>query len=84
MLKNAFILFAVAFVILLIFLPLFSRVQDVKQKDLNYKLQIAELEEEKKRLEKEKRLLEEDPVYLEKVAREKMGLIREGEAVYAS
>jgi cell division protein FtsB len=26
--------------------------------------------------------LEEDPVYLEKVAREKMGLIKKGEVVY--
>jgi cell division protein FtsB len=30
----------------------------------------------------EKRLLEEDPAYLEKVGREKMGLIRKGEVVY--
>ncbi len=82
MLKNAFWLFAIAFLILLMFLPLFSRLQDVKQKDLDYQTRIKELEEDNARLVKEKRLLEEDPEYLEKVAREKMGLIREGEVIY--
>ena len=43
---------------------------------------VSELERENVRLKKEQRLLEEDPAYLEKVAREKMGLIREGEVVY--
>jgi len=82
MLKNAFILFAFAFVILLVFLPTFTRMQDIKQKDLDYQKRIADLTEENKRLTEEKRKLEEDPEYLEKVAREKMGLIREGEVIY--
>jgi len=82
MLKNAFLLFVLAFVILVIFLPVFSKVQDVKQRDLEYQTRIRELQQENARLAKEQKLLEEDPVYLEKVAREKMGLIREGEVVY--
>ena len=82
MLKNAFLLFAVAFVVLVAFVPTFSRVQDLKQRDLEYQRHINELEREHAKLKKEKRLLEDDPVYLEKVAREKMGLIREGEVVY--
>ena len=82
MLKNAFILFAVALCVLLIFLPSFSKWQDVKQKDREYQAKIKELEEEHQKLLEEKRLLEEDPDYLEKVAREKMGLIREGEVIY--
>ncbi|HQP10438.1 MAG TPA: septum formation initiator family protein [Candidatus Omnitrophota bacterium] len=82
MLKNAFILFAVAFAILWIFVPVFSKWQDLKQKDRDYQLQVKTLEEENQRLLEEKRLLEEDPAYLEKVAREKMGLIREGEVIY--
>lgn len=82
MLKNAFILFAVALFILLIFLPSFSKWQDHIQKDKEYQAKIEALEEEHQRLLEEKRLLEEDPTYLEKVAREKMGLIREGEVIY--
>ncbi len=82
MLKNAFILFAVAFAVLLIFLPTFSKWQDLKQKDSDYQQKIETLEKAHTLLLEEKKLLEEDPVYLEKVAREKMGLIREGEVIY--
>jgi cell division protein FtsB len=82
MLKNAFLLFAVAFIVLVIFLPTFSRWQDLKQKDRDYQAEIKALEIEHKALLEEKKLLEEDPDYLEKVARERMGLIREGEVVY--
>jgi cell division protein FtsB len=64
------------------FLPTFTKVQDTRQKDLEYQEHIKELEQESALLKKERQLLEEDPVYLEKVAREKMGLIREGEVVY--
>ena len=82
MIKNAFILFAVAAVILVLFLPTFTRMQDVQQRDLEYQQRIADLTAENKALTEEKRRLEDDPVYLEKIAREKMGLIREGEVVY--
>jgi len=82
MLKNAILLFVFAFVILMMFMPTFSRMQDIKQKDLEYQARISELELENKRLKVERRLLEDNPDYLEKVAREKMGLIRAGEVVY--
>ena len=82
MLKNAILLFVFALLILMIFLPTFARMQDVKQKDLEYQTRISDLEQENIQLKEERRLLEEDPVYLERVAREKMGLIRAGEVVY--
>lgn len=82
MLKNAILLFAFAFVILLIFLPTFTRMQDLNQKNLDYQARIGSLEQENIWLKEERKLLEEDPAYLEKVAREKMGLIRAGEVVY--
>ncbi len=82
MLKNAILLFVFAFVILMMFMPTFSRMQDIKQKDLKYQARINELEQENSQLKVEQQLLEENPDYLEKVAREKMGLIRKGEVVY--
>ncbi len=82
MLKNPFILFVVAVVLFLAFLPSYQKMQDLAQKNLECQQQIYELVDENRRLEEEKRLLEEDPTYLEKVAREKMGLIREGEVIY--
>jgi cell division protein FtsB len=82
MLKNAFILFTVAFVVLAVFLPQFSRVQDIRERDREHQQRITDLIKENERLAEEQRRLEDDPEYLEKVAREKMGLIREGEVVY--
>jgi len=82
MLKNAFLLFAFALVVLAAFLPSFTRWQDVKERDRGYQRQIEHLASENTRLKEEQRLLEDDPAYLEKVAREKMGLIREGEVIF--
>ena len=56
--------------------------QDLEAKNLEYQRKIQQLEKRQAALKEEKRLLEEDPVYLEKVAREKMGLIKEGEVIY--
>ena len=82
MLKNALWPFAVATIILLFFLPSFSIMQDHRQKNIENERKIAHLKEKNNKLEEERRLLEEDPVYLERVAREKMGLVREGEMIY--
>ncbi len=82
MLKNAIWLFILTIVIFVVFLPSYTQMQDLKQKNAEYKRQIEQLLVKNAQLKEEKRLLQEDPVYLEKVAREKMGLIREGEVVY--
>ena len=82
MLKNALWLFAVATIILLFFLPSFTMMQDHRQKNLEYEKKIVELQRRNEELKEEKQRLIEDPVYLERVARERMGLVREGEKVY--
>ena len=82
MLKNALWIFGFTVFILIIFLPSHTTMQDLWQKNLEYDQQIQLLKKNQDDLKAEKRLLEEDPVYLEKVAREKMGLIKEGEVVY--
>ena len=82
MIKSAIGLFILTILVLIIFLPSYTKMQDLKQKNLDYKKQIEQLQQKSAELKEEKRLLETDPVYLEKVAREKMGLIREGEVVY--
>ena len=82
MLKNAIGLFILTIVVLILFLPSYTRMQDLKQKNSDYRKQIEQLQQKSAELKEEKRRLEDDPVYLEKVAREKMGLIREGEVVY--
>ena len=80
--KNAIWLFFLAIVVFVLFLPSYTRMQDLKQRNLEYSQEIEALKKQHAKLKREKLLLEKDPVYLEKVAREKMGLIREGEVVY--
>ncbi len=82
MFKNPFYLFGLAVVIFFVFLPSYQRMQELKQKNAEYELKMQELVRENARLAEEKRMLQEDPGYLEKVAREKMGLIKEDEVIY--
>ena len=82
MLKNALAVFVFTFVVFLIFLPSYSKMQDIRQKEQEYTAQVEDLEGKIKQLEEERRRLKEDPEYLEKVAREKMGLIRENEVIF--
>jgi cell division protein FtsB len=82
MLKNAIWIFTITFLILIWFLPSFTKLQDIRQKDFECQKQIKKLEAEQKLLLKERKSLLEDPEYSEKIAREKMGLIREGEMIY--
>ena len=82
MIKNAIGLFFLTIFVLIVFLPSYTKMQDLKQKNTDYRRQIEQLRQKSVELKEEKRRLEKDPVYLEKVAREKMGLIREGEVVY--
>ncbi len=44
--------------------------------------QIEEIKQTNKRLKEEQEMLINDPLYLEKVAREKLGVVRKGEVVY--
>ena len=82
MLKNAFFLFVGTIVVFALFLPSYTELQDMKQKNRDYAQQIRQLKAQARNLVEEKRRLEEDPLYLEKVARDKMGLIKEGEVIY--
>ena len=82
MLKNAIWLFVFSLFLLLVFMPSYTKMQDLRQKNADYQKQIEQLKVKNVQLTEEKRLLQDDPVYLEKVAREKMGLACGGEMVY--
>ncbi|MBF0511818.1 MAG: septum formation initiator family protein [Candidatus Omnitrophica bacterium] len=82
MIKNALSLFILTMVILALFLPSYSMMQDLKQKNREYAHRIEALEERNKKFEAERHLLLTDREYLEKIGRQKMGLIRQGETVY--
>lgn len=69
-------------VCLFIYLPGFSRLAHFKERSRELEKRIEETRESNRRLEEEKSQLQNDLVYIEKVAREKLGLGREGEIIY--
>ena len=55
----------------------------LRQEEKHLQTELAKLELESKQLEKEKQLLQkQDPDYLERIAREKFGLVKPGEKIY--
>lgn len=81
MLRRLLVLIAVIVVAWVMFLPAYSKLQDIKQKNIELENRITELKQENDDLRREQLMLKGNPEYLEKVAREKMGLIKEGESV---
>ena len=68
--------------LLIIFLPGFSRLQKLRSKNKLLNDEIVRLQKENQDLEKQIELLETDPFYIEKKARDKMGIGKEGEIRY--
>jgi len=66
-------------VLFVIFLPGYTKFMELRTKNMFFEKEIERLEQENIRLNKEKTKLEEDIDYIEKVARELMGVTREGE-----
>ncbi len=64
------------------YLPSYVKMQDMNEKNHAFAKRISDLERENTRLDEERRRLTDDPVYFEKVAREKMGIIKDGEVLY--
>ncbi len=78
-LKNAFGYFIVAAVLLILFIPGFSKMQGLKDKNFDLEDKIRRLNIENALLHQELKRIENDPVYQERIAREKMGVVRKGE-----
>ena len=65
-----------------IFIPGYLRIRRLLRENRELERQIQQVRQENERLAEEQRRLKEDPVYLEKVAREKLGIAKEGEVIY--
>ena len=82
MAKKRLIYTAIAvFVFGAIFLPGFSKLQELKEENRNLGKRVEILKRANKELREEKERLENDPTYIEKVAREKLGMARKGEII---
>lgn len=69
----------IAIVLFLIFLPGYAKFMELRAKNMYLEKEIKRLEMENVKLYKEKKRLEEDISYVEKVARDSMGVAKEGE-----
>ncbi|MFC1590793.1 septum formation initiator family protein [Candidatus Omnitrophota bacterium] len=80
--KRLIILLIILAVLAIIFFPGFSRIQQLKARNRLLEERIGTLEDENKKFQEEAKGLIDDLHYIEKTAREKMGLVKDGEIVY--
>jgi len=78
-LKKASGYLAVAVAILILFIPGFARMQGLRDKNVDLEDKIKRLNIENALLHQELKRIESNPVYQERIAREKMGVVRKGE-----
>ncbi len=64
-----------------VFLPPFAKYQELRAKNKRLEEELVSLRVESKRLEEEKKRLETDINYVEKKARERIGIVKKGEIV---
>lgn len=77
-----FIFFALLVLFLILLAPRIAQVQKLSERSRNLEVELKKLQDQNRKLEEELRMLREDPVYLEKVAREKFRKAKQGEIVY--
>ncbi len=80
--KKNILVIALILIVVLLYIPSFSKMRDLKKRNVIYEKEIDRLEIINESLVKEKQRLIEDPNYLESVARDKMGVAKEGEVTY--
>ena len=80
--KKVIISFVSIFGLVAIFLPGYSRYQGLIRKNTLLEERIKQLEFSNRSLEEEQKRLEEDMVYVEKVLRDKLKVVKKGEIIY--
>ena len=77
--KRALFLLAVAVFLLAVFLPGYTKLQELRDKNRELEGKVKKLRVENSLLEEELKRVEHDPLYQEKIARERLGVVRKGE-----
>lgn len=78
-LRKAFWLFGVTVFLLIIFLPGYTKLQELRDRNRDLETKIKQLNIENTLLQQELKRIENEPFYQERIAREKMGVVRKGE-----
>jgi cell division protein FtsB len=77
--RKAFWLFGISVFLLVIFLPGYAKLQILRDKNAELASKVRKLHIENALLQQELERVQTDPVYQERIAREKMGVVRKGE-----
>ena len=77
--KKGFWWLGAVFFLLLIFLPGYTKLQELRDRSRDLEARIKQLNAENALLARELKRIESDPVYQERIVREKMGVVRKGE-----
>ena len=72
----------VAGALAVLFLPGFLHLQQLQERRRELHIEIERLRTQNAQMKLEMKLLKEDPLYIEQVARKKLGVAREGEIIY--
>lgn len=67
---------------MMVYLPGYSHYQEINRREELLEKNIEEYRKSNEQMEKELALLRSDVTYLEKVIRDKMGLVKPGEVLY--
>lgn len=78
-LRKAFWLFGITIFLLVIFLPGYTKLQELKDRSRDLEDKIRRLSIENSLLQQEIKRIEDDPLYQEKIARDRMGVVKKGE-----
>jgi cell division protein FtsB len=78
-LKKAFWFFGLTILLLAVFLPSYTKIQELKDRNRDLEIKIKKLNVENSLLSQELKRIESDTFYQEKITREKMGIVRKGE-----
>ena len=80
--KKPLWFFAVFIALLIIFLPGYTKLQELRDRDRYLDQKMAETEAENLILQEKMDLIKSDPLYQEEVVRQKLGVVRKGEVLY--
>jgi len=78
-LRKGFWIFGIAVLLLVLFLPGYTKLQELRDKNRDLEVKIKQLKIENALLGQELKRVDNDPLYQEKIVREKMGVVRRGE-----
>lgn len=78
-LRRAFWLFGITVFLLALFLPGYTKLQELRDRNRDLESKIKRLRIENSLLEQELERIGSDPDYQERIVREKLGVVRKGE-----